>query len=182
MDSGKQSVKVHFRRGRVRILMGQYDSAKLDLNRSLELLADDIHKKRGVLVDGNNYCELKEMELEKEQEKEKAVIMRKKQKLTRLVNQAEKNKRMQKKAMEKLFQSNVNDNDNEKEKKSVIVQEVVVDDEHLGCFQWYARMMGRCAQRILDVIGDGEGDIRAGVEVPVYQDVLNELIQAKKDE
>ena len=96
-----------------------------------------------------------------EAESERKAILREKQKLTHLINQAEKNQRQQKKAMEKLFQSEETDDPVRKglypEKKEVPTRQEDPDplEEHLelSCFQWYIRMIGRCAEKLLDIIG-----------------------------
>jgi len=185
MESGRQSVKAHFRRARVRMLMGQYVSAELDLDMALELNAK-------VLSDD-------EADRLKETENERVVILREKQKLNRLVGQAEKNRQQQKKAMERLFKSGKNEDEKQQaalstrgisslypEKKGpvqVALQQnghtCVLEDGQLTCFQWYMRMIGRCAQKLLDIIGEEEEN--TPLDVPVDEYLLDELIENKKD-
>ena len=47
--------------------------------------------------------------------------------------------------------------------------------------QWYMQMIGRCAQKILDVIGHGDDEDDEPVEVPVDQDLLETLMNDKKN-
>lgn len=80
--AGAGSAKAHFRRGSVRMLRGQYATAAVDLEQALVLNGDV-----------------------KETEKERTAILRERQKLKRLIQQAEKNRRQQKAAMQQLFKS-----------------------------------------------------------------------------
>ncbi|KAL9189912.1 hypothetical protein ACHAXT_009587 [Thalassiosira profunda] len=171
-EAGQRSVKAYFRRGRVRMLMGHYVSAELDLDKALDLNAERAD------ADGSD-----------EAESERKTILREKQKLTRLINQAEKNQRQQKKAMEKLFQSEemgdrVIQTGLYPEKKEVVPTRQEDPDpleEHLelSCFQWYVRMIGRCAEKLLDIIGhEDEGDVQ---DIPVDRDLLNSLMNQKKN-
>ncbi|KAL7537917.1 hypothetical protein ACHAXR_010900 [Thalassiosira sp. AJA248-18] len=185
MESGKQSVKANFRRGRVRMLMGHYVSAELDLDKALEL--------NGKMSNGEN-CDFQQLE------NERAVILREKQKLSRLVNQADKNRKQQKNAMEKLFKSQESENSTERdentkyssslypEKKGPPTQPPQqlptdpnpdsLEADHPTCFQWYMRMIGRCAQKLLDIIGDEEDDVL--LDVPVDRELLKKLMEEKK--
>mmetsp|Transcript_30115 Transcript_30115/g.54572 ORF Transcript_30115/g.54572 Transcript_30115/m.54572 type:complete len:395 (+) Transcript_30115:256-1440(+) len=187
MDAGRQSVKSHFRRGGVRMLMGHYALAELDLDKALELLNTKM-----MLLDDDD-CPIWN-----DAENERAVIVREKQKLSRLVNQADKNRRLQKKAMEKLFQSDENKDPmlkagNMEEALSLYPEmkgpkqipmlqnndHYALEEYQLSWFGWYMRMVGRCAQKLLDIIGDGEED--EAVDVQVDQDLLNKLMEEKKD-
>lgn len=186
MDAGRQSVKAHFRRGGVRMLMGHYALAELDLDKALDLNAK-------IMIDEVDCPILKDAQ------NERAVIVREKQKLSRFVHQADTNRRLQKKAMEKLFQSDENKNPtlkagNTKEVLSLYPEmkgpkqiiPILPNNDHdapeeyqLSWFGWYMRMVGRCAQKLLDIIGDGEED--EVVDVQVDQDLLNKLMDEKKD-
>jgi len=177
MDSGKRSVKAHFRRGRVRMLMGHYVGAELDLDKALELIDDTI------------ISDSEDGDTTKETENERAVIRKEKHKLNRLVNRAEKNKRQQKKAMEKLFKS-------EEKKAPEPIISIQQPNDHQDssedppeecrptCFQWYLQTIGRCAQKLLDIIGDGERDEEDDddglVDVPVDQELLKRLMEEKQ--
>eukprot|EP00581_Thalassiosira_minuscula_P018672 CAMPEP_0183734132 /NCGR_PEP_ID=MMETSP0737-20130205/42986_1 /TAXON_ID=385413 /ORGANISM="Thalassiosira miniscula, Strain CCMP1093" /LENGTH=361 /DNA_ID=CAMNT_0025967549 /DNA_START=76 /DNA_END=1161 /DNA_ORIENTATION=+ len=175
MDSGKQSMKAHFRRGSIRMLMGHYALAELDLDKALAL-------------SNRNDCDFL-----KDAENERDVILREKQKLNRLTNKAEQNKRKQKRAMEKLFNSGKNKDTMQKEERGLYPemkgpkQSTIRpnnDRDTLGeypfsCFRWYMRMIGRVAQKLLDVIGDDEED--GVVDVEVDQDLLNNLMEDKKN-
>jgi tetratricopeptide (TPR) repeat protein len=161
MESGQRSVKANFRRGRTRMLMGDYCAAELDFARALEL-NDEI-------IATTEDCNSREVQTDRE------VILREREKLFRLVTKAEKNKETQKKAMERVFQSTstVADNDSslanatnndyglypEKRppKKHFEQQEDLDDECQLSCFELYVRMIGRCAQKLLDIIGEEEG-------------------------
>ena len=168
-EAGQRSVKAHFRRGRVRMLMGHYVSAELDLDKALDLSAERAD------ADGSD-----------EVESERKAILREKQKLTRQINQAEKNQRQQKKAMEKLFQSEgANDRVIQTslypEKKELPTRQEDPLEEHLelSCVQWYIRMIGRCAEKLLNIIGhEDEGDVQ---DIPVDRDLLNSLMNQKKN-
>ena len=184
MDVGKRSVKANFRRGRARMLMGHYVSAELDLARALEL-----NDKAATTAT----CDLKEVQSERE------AILREMKKLERLVSQAEKNEETQKKAMERVFQSNSN-NDNgvpstknemandsglypEKDvpKKLLLDEEDESEDSHLSCFEWYVRMIGRCAQKLLDIIGEDEEVVQDEEVIPVDQELVKQfLVNAKE--
>mmetsp|Transcript_30177 Transcript_30177/g.63942 ORF Transcript_30177/g.63942 Transcript_30177/m.63942 type:complete len:382 (-) Transcript_30177:142-1287(-) len=176
MESGRQSVKAHFRRGRVRMLMGHYVSAELDLDNALELNTK--------VMSNADDCDLTE------EENERAVILREKQKLSRLFQQADENRKHTKKAMEKLFKSEPAASNQEAtglypEKKgpklipTVQIDHDAVDEYQPTCFQWYMRMIGRCAQKLLDIIGEEED--QGPVDVSVDQDLLNKLMEGKKD-
>lgn len=177
MESGRQSVKAHFRRGKVRSSLGHYVAAELDLDKALELNAN-------VIPCADDSCNLAEME------NEKSVILREKQKLSRLINQADRNQKRTRKAMGKLFRGKDGvlrlypekrsiqslDGSTEKEgpNQTSPVQSVdhgSVYDYQPTCFQWYIQMIGRCAQKLLDIIGEEE-------EGP---DMVNALMQDKKN-
>ena len=184
MEAGKCSVKANFRRGRTRMLMGHYVSAELDLVRALEL-NDEI-------MNTGKDSDLKEAQSERE------VILREMEKLDRLVTQAEKNKAAQKKAMERVFQSTskvadddsslayaMNNNGLYPEKKALNKQsneEVVEGEYHLSCFEWYMRMVGRCAQKLLDIIGEEDEVDKEEKGIPVDRELVKQfLVDAKKN-
>ena len=98
LEAGTQSAKCYFRRGRIRMLMGDYGGAELDLDKALELL-DCAAAAADEPVDSMN-----EMQID-----ERQVVLKEKQKLQRLIQQAEKNQKAQKKAMERLFKSTSRD-------------------------------------------------------------------------
>lgn len=184
MDVGKRSVKANFRRGRARMLMGHYVSAELDLARALEL------------NDEAATSDLKEVQSERE------AILREMEKLDRLVSQAEKNEETQKKAMERVFQSTSNNvngvsstanetaNDSglypEKDvpKKLLLEEEAEEEseeDSHLSCFEWYVRMIGRFAQKLLDVIGQDEEIVQDEGVIPVDQELVKQFLANAKE-
>lgn len=189
MKAGKQSAKCYFRRGKVRMLMGHYISAELDLAKALDLLDQSANDAVDVNI---------------ELEKDKRVILREKQKLHQLVKQAEKNQMQQKKAMQRLFESDSSEGakpvstvgvtaempthqnkPNDKpaslypEKKagtrkystlrddpnwdhSIAAEDT--DGEETSSplrtyFEWYMQMAGRCAQKILDTIGGEDNEL-----------------------
>ena len=188
-ELGKQSPKASFFRGRARMLMGKYSAAESDLNNALNL----IRGKKGLSDKSTNNQSLLEGE-----DKE-AVILREKIKLQKLVHHAQKNRNQQRKAMEKVFKP---------EETGVVLSQTapslypekpcppkiasVLDcngnagnnnmnyeaDSRPTYVQWYLRMMGRCAQKILDIIGNDEEDEE--LDVPVDQDLLNRLMNCKK--
>lgn len=184
MDVGKRSVKANFRRGRARMLMGHYVSAELDLARALEL------------NDEAATSDLKEVQSERE------AILREMEKLDRLVSQAEKNEETQKKAMERVFQSTsnnvngvsstanetANDSGSYPEKdvpKKLLLEEEVEEeseeDSHLSCFEWYVRMIGRFAQKLLDVIGEDEEIVQDEGVIPVDQELVKQFLANAKE-
>ena len=185
MEAGKSSVKANFRRGRARMLLGHYVSAELDLAKALEL-NDEI-------IATSKECDNKE-----EAQSEREVILREMNKLNRLVAQAEKNKAAQKKAMKSVFQSNskvvdddlsigntvANNNGLYPEKKALqqLPNEEPFEEEYqLSCFEWYVRMIGRCAQKLLDIIGEEEG-VKEEEGIPVDQELVRQfLAEAKKN-
>jgi tetratricopeptide (TPR) repeat protein len=193
-ELGKQSPKASFCRGRARLLMGKYGVAESDLNNALNLL----RAKRGMSA------EMENRDL-KDGEDEEAVILREKLKLQKLVHRAQTNRNQQKKAMEKMFQPYQNEGcrdaaDGEitrttpslyPEKQCLPKNNQVlqhdgnegITDKEAGCqptyVQWYLQMMGRCAQKILDIIGDDEENDE--VDVPIDQDLLNRLMECKKN-
>ena len=188
-ELGKQSPKASFFRGRARMLMGKYSAAESDLNNALNL----IRGKKGLSDKSTNNHSLLEGE------DEEAVILREKIKLQKLVYHAQKNRNQQRKAMEKVFKP---------EETGVVLSQTapslypekpcppkiasVLDcndnagsnnmnyeaDSRPTYVQWYLRMMGRCAQKLLDIIGNDEEDEE--LDVPVDQDLLNRLMKCKK--
>lgn len=190
-EVGKQSPKASFCRGRARLLMGNYSAAESDLNNALNLLRAKQSLSDEKIENFNS----------NEIENEEAVILREKLKLQKLVRQAQKNRIQQKKAMEKIFKPDqtaccLNETGREITHK---IPSIYPDKKHPSkitahssdvgnrdkeadcqptCLQWYLRMMGRCAQKILDIIGDdGENE---EVDVPVDQDLLNIFMKCKK--
>lgn len=170
LDCGKSSVKAYFRRGRVRMLMGNYVSAELDMEKALDLLESG----EDTTIVG-----------EKPKMNEKEVILKEKLKLQRLVGRAEKNRRQQKKAMERLFKSDDDASPQQSTSNNVHGEpistkevfslypekKVAPKQQHSNtntgnaleacqpsCFQWYLRMIGRCAQKLLDIIGEEDHD------------------------
>lgn len=181
MDVGKRSVKANFRRGRARMLMGHYVSAELDLARALELNDKAVTTAT---------CDLKEVQSERE------AILREMEKLERLVSQAEKNEAAQKKAMERVFQSTTNvkgvsstknemASDSglypEKDVPKKLEEEESEEDSHLSCFEWYVRMIGRCAQTLLDIIGEDEEVVRDEEVIPVDQELVKQFLANAKE-
>lgn len=155
-DSGRQSVKAYFRRGSVRMLMGHYVTAGSDLDKALEL----------------NYAKMSECEDGCNSENEENVILREKQRLRRLVNQADKNRRLQKTAMQKLFKSTESNNSTPSlypELKGPILQN---EEYQPSWFEWYMHMIGRCAQKMYDIIGDEEENEAVDVEADVKEKKL----------
>jgi len=182
------------------MMMGEYEDAEEDLDRALELVDGKILLLEDGKDDDGGCNDAKDLKDAKEAQSERAVILREKQKLNRLVHQAERNRRRQKKAMEKLFQSAEENNtptphaESDEgasslypERKGAKPQQIITsrdddgDDETLGedrrlsCFGWYMQMMGRCAQKILDIIGEDDegGDYVA--------DIRRRLEEDKKD-
>ena len=180
MESGRRSVKAHFRRGRVRMLMGHYVTAELDLERADELNAAKFAEGSG-------------REDEGEASDERDAIARERRKLARLVDQASRNEKAQKRAMERLFQSPADAGGGDPaiateglyhEKKAPPTKHAPVNEydescQQLSCWQWYLQMVGRCAQKILDIIGEDDDDDQ--VDIPVDQDLLNALMDEKKN-
>lgn len=192
LEPGQQSVKAYFRRGKVRMLMGNYISAESDLDQALYLLDTTVDDSDDIYGSMQN--------------KDKAAILREKQKLQQLIKQAEKNQQVQKKAMERLFKS-TNEPENEVQPKMLNISGTeslqqnekphkcdglypekkagtrkystlrenpdwdhsigAADDSKIDetsnslqkYLQWYLHMIGRGAQKILDMIGDEENDL-----------------------
>ncbi|KAL3781692.1 hypothetical protein ACHAW5_011062 [Stephanodiscus triporus] len=202
---GKISPKAHFRRGRVRLLMGCYASAESDLDTALGLLPLD---NAGKIDGGGAPGRANDAEVENE----RAVVLREKRRLHSLVWQEERNMKVQRRAMERLFGSSSDreergmrlSTDGEEDEspgslsiypdKMGLVQlprnkgidEVIADDDderqQPTCFQWYRLMIGRCAQKLLDLIGDEEEDGEEDVLSSYQQDLTNTpLMESKKD-
>eukprot|EP00986_Skeletonema_menzelii_P004202 scaffold1416_cov142-Skeletonema_menzelii.AAC.3 len=184
MEAGKCSVKANFRRGRARMLLGHYVSAELDLVRALELNDE-------IIATSKEYDK-------KEAHSEREVILREMDKLNKLITQAEKNKAAQKKAMENLFQSSskvtdydssfantINNNGLYPEKKAPekLSNEQQLEEEYqLSCFEWYLRMIGRGAQKLLDIIGEEDESDKEEEGIPVDQELVKQfLADAKKN-
>ena len=148
LESGKTSVKAYFRRGKIRMLMGNYISAELDLDKAL-----DLHNGKFADTSIDNFDV---------NDNEKKVILREKQKLLRLVKEAEKNKRRQKKAMKNALRGGAILYPEKKEPMITTNLQndqtnMDVDEElDLTCFEWYIRMIGRGAQKMLDMLGNEE--------------------------
>ena len=193
-ELGKQSPKASFFRGRARLLMGKYGAAESDLNNALNILKAK-QRLSDEKIENNDL---------KEGEDEEAVILREKLKLQKIVHRAKKNMSQQKKAMEKMFlldQTACFKNETDREiaqttpslypekiyrPNTASLLECTSDagtDTKVDCqptyVQWYLRMMGRCAQKILDVIG-GDEEKETIVDVPVDQNLLNILMGCKK--
>ena len=168
------------------MLLGHYVSAELDLARALEL-NDEI-------ISTSKECDKKE-----EAQSEREVILREMDKLNRLVTQAEKNKAAQKKAMKSVFQSKskvadddlsigntvANNNGLYPEKKALQKlpnnEEPLEEEYQLSCFEWYVRMIGRCAQKLLDIIGEEEV-VKEEEGITVDQELVRHfLAEAKKN-
>ena len=200
-ELGKQSAKAHFRRGRVRMLMGHFVSAELDLDKAHELIDTNMIMRNSdnIIVTDINDREENNQKL-KELENEKTVILREKQKLNRLVNHAHKNEKQQRRAMQKLFNSSDDERQQQRQHaKSQAIQDLYpekatpastkqsneqseIANEFSGSYvQWYMQMIGRCAQKVLDVIGHGDDEDDEPVEVPVDQDLLETLMNDKKN-
>jgi tetratricopeptide (TPR) repeat protein len=195
---GKISPKAHFRRGRVRLLMGRYASAESDLDTALGLLPLDNAEE----IDGGGASGRGN---DADVESERAVVLREKRRLHSLVRQEERNMKVQRRAMERLFGSSSDreERDGEDESPGSLsiypdkmgpvqlprnkgIDEAIADDDdecqQPTCFQWYQRMIGRCAQRLLDLIGDEEEDEEEDVLSSYQQDLKNSpLIEGKKD-
>ena len=184
MEAGKCSVKANFRRGRSRMLMGNYEYAKLDLTRALEL--------------NNEMCNTEDCDSIVAQS-EREAILRELEKLDRLVTQAEKNKAKQKKAMKRMFQSTSKEADDDlslgnvtknnglyPEKKApekLLMEDALQEEEYqLSCFEWYVRMIGRCAQKLLDIIGEEDATSKDEEGIPVDQQLVEQFLNnAKKN-
>jgi tetratricopeptide (TPR) repeat protein len=187
LESGQQSAKSYFRRGKVRMLQGNYISAELDLDKALDLLESS---------------DVSAAESDRDaDERDKRVVLREKQKLQGLMKQAEKNQKQQKKAMQRLFESASNNQDdapvsavdaaadiqnNECEKSISLypekktgtrkystlrddptwdhsiyhndTQEEEAQSSLNQYLEWYLQMIGRCAQKLLDMIGGEENN------------------------
>ena len=179
------------------MLMGKYSAAESDLNNALNL----IRGRRGLSDESANNHSLNDSE------DEEAVILREKIKLQKLVHRGQKNRNQQRKAMEKVFKHDQSVWCSTEDTGGVLSQTApslypekpcpLKIASVLGCndnagsnnmnyeadsrptyVQWYLRMMGRCAQKILDIIGNDEEDEE--LDVPVDQDLLNRLMNCKK--
>lgn len=192
---GKFSPKAYFRRGRVRLLMGHYVDAESDLDVALGLLQrlyDDFEEEDRPFVSSDQNGEMtttpcdviakRKAEIEIEQ----MVILREKERLHSLVMQAERTKKVQKKAMERLFgglSSHLNNDGGDPfvesslypEKKGLSRRRTrnidVCNNESTHnnktkdklqpqptYFRWYMCTIGRCVQKLLDLIGEAEED------------------------
>ncbi|KAL3786488.1 hypothetical protein HJC23_010654 [Cyclotella cryptica] len=203
LEAGQQSAKAYFRRGRIRMLLGNYVDAELDLDKALDLIEQSSVKD------------------------DASIILNEKQKLHGLVRQAEKNRKIQKKAMKRLFQSAEHDegaktipgnsaveksvNQTSSDECSSLYPEkkterrkysslrddptwdhskVISDQSNdaTGGLQvarnhvaWYLQMIGRCAQRLLDVIGyDDENQCNFTHGEDVYNSTAS-ILTKKKD-
>jgi tetratricopeptide (TPR) repeat protein len=190
---GKLSPKAYFRRGRVRLLMGNYVDAESDLDAALGLLQRlyDFEEENGpILLSVQNGevtttpCDVIVKRME-EIETERMVILREKERLNSLVRQAERAEKVQKRAMERLFgglSSNLIDEGDPSLKSSLYPEKQGLSRRHTrnidGCnneskhknktedefqpqltyFRWYMCMIGRCAQKLLHLIGEAEED------------------------
>ena len=156
MDIGKQSVKAYFRRGRIRMLRGHFGTAELDLDKALELIINNIMLESEAASDDNdnNNSRIKEIE------NEKTVILREKQKLSKLVNQASANKKKQKKAMQQLFKSEPSSSEVERSTADLYPEKKVpvLQQKQPTYFEYYMHIIGRGAQKLLDIIGHGEDE------------------------
>ena len=83
------------------MLMGHYVSAELDLDKALELN----NEQQLLLLDTGEEGNGMDNDATTAVNNERKVILKEKQKLHRLMNQADRNRKLQKKGMEKLFQS-----------------------------------------------------------------------------
>jgi tetratricopeptide (TPR) repeat protein len=191
---GKLSPKAYFRRGRVRLLMGNYVDAESDLDAALRLLQrlyDDFQEENrpntASVQDGEvttTPCDVIVKRME-DIETERMVILREKERLNSLVRQAERAEKVQKRAMERLFgglSSNLINEGDPSVKSSLYPEKQGLSRRHTrnidGCnnesthsnktvdellpqstyFRWYMSMIGRCAQKLLDLIGEAEDD------------------------
>ena len=189
---GKLSPKAYFRRGRVRLLMGQYVDAESDLDAALRLLHrryDEFEEENVHIVASEQNGELTTTPCDViakrmvEIETERMVILREKERLYSRKRQAEKTEIAQKRAMERLFgglSSHLNDecpsveSSLYPEKKGLSRRHTrnidgrnksdnnnKIEDELLSqstYFRWYMCMIGRCAQKLLDLIGEADED------------------------
>ena len=184
LKCGKRSPKLYFRRGKVRMMMGNYVSAELDLDRALDLLDQSD-------IDGALDAD--------ESNKDKKAILREKQKLHQLIRNAEKNSKAQKKAMRRLFQSSDDDpisalgtdanisnmQQTAKAPESLYPEKkagtrkcstlrddptwdhsIIFDDEEdtilysiKSYFYWYLQIIGRGAEKLLKIIGEEDTDL-----------------------
>jgi len=154
MDIGKQSVKAYFRRGRIRMLRGHFVTAELDLDRALELITNNIMMASSD-DNGDDNNNIKDME------NEKTVILREKQKLSKLVNQASANKKKKKKAMQQLFKSEPSSSSEVERPTADLYPEKkipVLQQKQPTYFEYYMHIIGRGAQKLLDIIGHGEDE------------------------
>ncbi|KAL7530776.1 hypothetical protein ACHAWF_003511 [Thalassiosira exigua] len=172
--AGKRSAKARFRRGKVRTLLGEYDAAESDLDRALELCGGGEDEDEG----GG-----------------RAAILREKRKLIRLRRRARRDEREQRKALERFFRSD--DRDGAADGAAEAASGLYADKEggrsrtsparragddaeearRPSCFRWYLHMVGRCAQKLLDVIGDGEDE---DDDAPVDPDPWKSWMDDKK--
>jgi len=119
MSCGRTNPKVFYRRGKARMLMGNYHLSRLDLDVALELL---ISQNNDIDDDGN---------LKKQ--KEIQVIRREIQKLDNLERSGKVNERKQKKAMKKILGGQmIHENNHNVEFKSMISKprKDVPDEQH----------------------------------------------------
>ncbi|EJK72784.1 hypothetical protein THAOC_05647 [Thalassiosira oceanica] len=162
------------------MLMGHYVTAELDLEKADELNAA-------------KFAEGGEREADEEAANERDAIARERRKLSRLVGQASRNQQTQKRAMERLFQSPADAGGGDlaiateglyHEKKTPPNQHALIEKydescQQLSCWQWYLHMVGRCAQKILDIIGEDEED-DSEVEIPSEVKTVSKLSRARQ--
>lgn len=200
--AGRRSAKAYFRRGTARALTGDYAAAASDLDRALELNDARLPAESGKDDDDDDA-------VAREAGSERAAILRERRKLDQLVRRAERSRRQQKRAMERLFGSGANDDATTRGRERAegagatgLYPEMrgpnrsptrrnddrcyAPDDRQLSWSQWYLRMIGRCAQKLLDIIGEDDDDDEEIVDVPmvdmpVDQFVPEEETRHKKD-
>jgi tetratricopeptide (TPR) repeat protein len=217
LEAGLRSAKAHFRRGRIRMLLGNYVDAELDLDKALNLIQQSCVDDAGSDGDSTNSL----------QKDDTQVILREKQKLHRLVQKAEMNHNIQKRAMERLFNSAEHDGDAKaKSVKSTVGKSLkemssgecsslypkektgrrnfstlrddpswdhslFINDQSNEAAEashfisthvaWYLQMIGRCAQRLLDIIGyDNEDHDRITQRGIVHNSDMS-VLSKKKD-
>ena len=204
-ELGKQSPKASFFRGRARMLMGKYSAAESDLNNALNLIRgkkglSDKSTNNHSLNEGEDEEavilreKLKLQKLVHRGQKNRNQQRRAMEKVFKhgqsewcstedtggVLSQTAPSLYPEKPCPPKIpsvldCNDNAGNNNNDNAGNNNMDYEA---DCRPTCVQWYLRMMGRCAQKILDIIGNDEENEE--LDVPVDQDLLNRLMKCKK--
>mmetsp|Transcript_21858 Transcript_21858/g.44502 ORF Transcript_21858/g.44502 Transcript_21858/m.44502 type:complete len:343 (-) Transcript_21858:202-1230(-) len=148
LERGKISVKAYYRRGKIRMKIGNYCSAEKDLRHALELT--------------NNYGFVASSV--SKVESERAAIIREEKKLSILRQEAKKNVKRQKDSMRAALSGDTL----YPEKKGLLEQRrnnsntTVEEDFDVTCFEWYIRMISRGASKLLEFLGDDDDGYDVG--------------------